>query len=97
MRCHSINGIGSGVVADLRYMPEGSHKLFDDIVLKGIFSGLGMVSFADVLDEQDTADIHHYLIDVANEKWDDDHASDTWVQIRDTFYDAIGKAVSLFL
>ena len=97
MRCHSINGIGSGVVADLRYMPEGSHKLFDDIVLKGIFSGLGMVSFADVLDEQDAADIHHYLIDVANEKWDDDHASDTWVQIRDTLYDAIGKVVSLFL
>jgi quinohemoprotein ethanol dehydrogenase len=96
MRCHGINGIGSGVVADLRYMSEGSYQVFDDIVLKGIFSGLGMVSFADELDENDTKDIRHYLTKVANEKWDDDQASDTWIQIRNGFYDMVGKTMSLF-
>tara|TARA_R110002072_G_scaffold46082_7_gene127933 strand:+ start:16872 stop:18998 length:2127 start_codon:yes stop_codon:yes gene_type:complete len=97
MRCHGLNGIGSGVVTDLRYMNEGSHKLFDDIVLKGIFSGLGMVSFEDVLNKNDTADIHNYLIDVANEKWEDDHASGLWIDFRDSFYNLVGKAVSVFL
>lgn len=97
MRCHGLNGIGSGVVTDLRYMNEGSHKLFDDIVLKGIFSGLGMVSFEDVLNKNDTADIHNYLINVANEKWEDDHASSLWIDFRDSFYNLVGKAVSVFL
>jgi hypothetical protein len=57
---------------------------------------LGMVSFADELDENDTKDIRHYLTKVANEKWDDDQASDTWIQIRNGFYDMVGKTMSLF-
>ncbi|MFT5011657.1 MAG: quinohemoprotein ethanol dehydrogenase [Patiriisocius sp.] len=97
MRCHGINGIGTGVVADLRYMTEGSHKLFDDIVLKGIFSGLGMVSFAQVLDEKNTADIHNYVIEAANEKWEDDRSSDLWIDIRNSLYDVLGKVASFFL
>lgn len=97
MRCHGLNGIGSGVIADLRYMSPGSHELFDDIVRKGIFSALGMVSFADVLDEQETQDIRNYIIEAANDKWEDDQSSDTWIKTRDWFYDVIGTAVSWFL
>ena len=91
MRCHGLNVTNAGAIADLRYMSEGSHKLFKDIVLKGIFSSLGMVSFSDVLSEQDADDIHHYIIDVAQSKWDDEQSSDAWIDTRDWVYDVIGR------
>ena len=94
--CHGINGIGTGVIADLRYMREGSHQLFDQIVLGGIFSGLGMVSFADVLDESDTKDIHNYVLEAANEKWEDDQSSEIWIDFRNGVYDLLGRVVGLF-
>jgi PQQ-dependent dehydrogenase (methanol/ethanol family) len=97
MRCHGINGQGTGVIADLRYMGEGSHQAFDDIVRRGILSALGMVSFAEVLDEQDSKDIHNYLIDVANDKWEHDQSSEIWIKTRNWFYNVIGSAAAFFL
>ena len=96
-RCHGLGAAATGVISDLRYLNEGTHKLFDQIVLDGIFSGLGMVGFSDVLSQDDANDIHNFVIDVANDKWDDDHASDTWIEIRNGFYDMIGKALSVFM
>lgn len=97
MRCHGVNVQGSGVIADLRYMTKGSHQAFDDIVRKGIFSALGMVSFADELGEQDVQDIQNYIIEVANHKWEDDQSSEAWINTRNWFYDMIGTAAAWFL
>lgn len=97
MRCHGVNVIGSGVIADLRYMSEGSHQAFGDIVRKGIFSALGMVSFDKVIDEQGAVDVQNYIIEVANDKWEDDQSSEVWINTRDWFFDLIGTAASWFL
>jgi quinohemoprotein ethanol dehydrogenase len=65
--CHGQNAIGG--VKDLRHMTAEAHSLFGDIVLKGIYLDKGMASFDDLLDEEDVAAIHQYLIARANEDW----------------------------
>ncbi|GAB1262886.1 PQQ-dependent dehydrogenase, methanol/ethanol family [Aurantivibrio plasticivorans] len=60
--CHGPGVQGGGVIADLRFMGEAKHAMFNDIVLGGVFSDLGMVSFADVMDENDTAAIQAYVL-----------------------------------
>ena len=47
-------------------MPAGKHLVFEDIVLGGILKDRGMVSFSDVMNKQDVADIQHYVIQQAN-------------------------------
>jgi quinohemoprotein ethanol dehydrogenase len=89
-RCHGVNAMGTGVVADLRYMPKGSHAIFDQIVYKGIFSSLGMVGFGDVLNLEQVEDIHNFVIDAANDKWEDELSSDWWINTREWIYDKIG-------
>jgi quinohemoprotein ethanol dehydrogenase len=59
-RCHVF---GAGILPDLRKLPEGIHSMFEDIVLKGRLSALGMGRFDDVLSERDVKQIHAYLID----------------------------------
>ncbi len=63
--CHGPGLHGGGVIADLRHMGIAKHNIFKDIVLNGVFSDLGMVSFADVIDEQQTEDIQAYIISEA--------------------------------
>ncbi|MEO2176972.1 MAG: PQQ-dependent dehydrogenase, methanol/ethanol family [bacterium] len=96
-RCHGVGLVSTGLVVDLRYMTEASHSLFDDIVLKGIFSPLGMVSFADVLSTDDADDIHNYIIDSANNKYDDDQSFEWWINTRLWVYDKLGAVISIFL
>jgi quinohemoprotein ethanol dehydrogenase len=50
-------------------MTAETHDLFKDIVLKGIYLEKGMAGFDDLLDEEDVAAIHQYLIARANEDW----------------------------
>lgn len=69
MVCHGPGVVGGGVIADLRRMDAQTHELFADIVLRGIYSGKGMVSFAPILSEQDVEDIHAYIIKRANEDY----------------------------
>jgi len=97
MRCHGAAVASNGAIADLRYMSEESHSLFKDIVLKGIFSPLGMIGFADVLSEQDAEDIHNYVISAANSKWEDELSPQWWLEIRDWCYDKLGVAISWFI
>jgi len=97
MRCHGIGAASNGVIADLRYMSQGSHDMFDEIVRGGIFSPLGMVSFADVLDEQQAKDVHQYIIAMANSKWEHDQ-SPAWVRdTKDWLFDKVGAAAALFM
>jgi quinohemoprotein ethanol dehydrogenase len=56
----------SGVLPDLRYMAPATHDAFDAIVRGGAFSGKGMVSFANVLDEEQAKSVHAYIVSQAN-------------------------------
>ncbi|HJM09430.1 MAG TPA: PQQ-binding-like beta-propeller repeat protein, partial [Gammaproteobacteria bacterium] len=67
--CHGAGAVGGGVLADLRYMSEGTHKKFNAITLGGLYTEKGMVGFASRLSEQDAKDIHAYLIQRANETY----------------------------
>ena len=91
MRCHgSLIGEG-GVVQDLRYISPGSHEIFDQIVLGGIYSPLGMVSFADVLNEDEVEDIHAFVLDAAHDTWAQQQQSDWWRDTKLWFYDRVGE------
>jgi quinohemoprotein ethanol dehydrogenase len=93
-RCHGANvGIGSGVVKDLRYMSTGTHEIFDEIVRDGLYSGLGMIGFADQLSSDDTTDIHHYLIKVANDTWQQQNASGWWHDFSGWVTSGIGDVI----
>lgn len=63
--CHGPGLHAGGVISDLRHMGEEKHGLFKDIVLGGIFKTVGMVSFADVLDEEEVENIQAYVLDQA--------------------------------
>ena len=62
-RCHVL---GPGVLPDLRRLTPEKQKLFDDIVLKGILSPMGMGRFGDVLSRENAEAIHAYII---HEAW----------------------------
>ncbi len=66
-QCHGDNAVGG--VKDLRHMTMDTHGKFEDIVLGGLFTDKGMASFADLLDKEEVAAIHSYLIARANEDW----------------------------
>ena len=92
-RCHGAALNSDSIVADLRYMSEGSHQAFQQIVRGGILSGIGMVSFADVLSEEDAEAIHDYVIHGAHMKWDEDHDTGWSADLKLWFYDAAASII----
>ena len=93
-QCHGAALNSNGVIADLRYLSPGSHESFQYIVRGGILSGLGMASFADRLSESEVDAIHDYVIYGAHQKWEEDHASDWWQNIRDWSYEIMADVVN---
>lgn len=68
--CFSCHGAEArGGVKDLRWMSADTHASFIDIVLGGSRSQLGMASFANVLEPDQAAAIHQYIISRAREDW----------------------------
>src|SRR5690606_11398873 len=65
--CHGEAAVGGGVVPDLRYSDPAVYDSFDDIVLEGSRSQLGMPSFASFLDAEAVAAIRAYVISLRNE------------------------------
>ncbi len=65
--CHGAGVVSSGVLADLRYMDEQTHAAFEGIVRGGAYSNRGMVSFAHVLDREQSAAVHAYIIKRAHD------------------------------
>ena len=59
--CHGLAVRSGGSIPDLRRMSEGTHTAFNQIVMDGLLAANGMAAFDDVLSEQDTAMIHHYV------------------------------------
>jgi mono/diheme cytochrome c family protein len=66
--CHGVDGQARVFYPDLRYSPAlASQELFDSIVLQGVRSDKGMVSFAQALTQEHTAALRAYLTAQANE------------------------------
>lgn len=63
-RCHTF---GRGELPDLRRLSPATHRIFYDIVLRGVYAPMGMGRFDDVLSPQDAQDVHAFLVDQA---WD---------------------------
>tara|TARA_B100000405_G_C16415271_1_gene312027 strand:+ start:65 stop:358 length:294 start_codon:yes stop_codon:yes gene_type:complete len=84
-----------GVVKDLRYVTEATHGIFDDIVLRGVYSGVGMVSFGDVLNEDDSRDIQSYVLQAANETWDAQQSEGSaWTGFVEGVYEVLSGIVA---
>ena len=67
--CHGVGAVGGGVISDLRYMSEETHSKFSAIVLGGMYANKGMVGFSDILSQEDSKEIHSYLIQRAKETY----------------------------
>jgi len=67
MVCHGALVVSGGVTPDLRMLPPEKHAIFKEIVYDGVIHGAGMPKLADLLTEQDVADIHAYVVMRANE------------------------------
>jgi len=60
--CHGSGVVSSGALPDLRYMSADTHANWDAIVRGGAYTGKGMASFADALDEASSEAVHAYVI-----------------------------------
>jgi quinohemoprotein ethanol dehydrogenase len=65
--CHGPEGVGGGVVPDLRYAEPATYEAFESIVLGGTRSERGMPSFAEWLGAGDVNLIRSYLLNVRRE------------------------------
>ena len=66
--CHGDGGTNRGMFPDLRRSPLlHSQEGFDAVVLDGLLSGNGMVSFADQVSPEESAAIRHFLISRAHQ------------------------------
>ena len=65
--CHGDTAVSGGVIPDLRYSSKGTHEVWDKIVLEGLLSNAGMVSFAEILSPQDSRDIQAYVVKRAHD------------------------------
>jgi mono/diheme cytochrome c family protein len=67
VRCHGSNVVSGGLVPDLRYSTEATHKSFQDIVRGGILREFGMASFAEDLTAEQVKDIEGFILSRAKE------------------------------
>jgi alcohol dehydrogenase (cytochrome c)/quinohemoprotein ethanol dehydrogenase len=66
--CHGDAAVSGGILPDLRASPSiGTAAAFREIVLEGVKSELGMVSFAAELDATDSEAVRAYLVARAHE------------------------------
>ncbi|MEM7675449.1 MAG: PQQ-dependent dehydrogenase, methanol/ethanol family [Myxococcota bacterium] len=60
--CHGDAAMSAGVLPDLRKLSKEKHKVFEKVVLGGIYSARGMPSFDGVLSKEDVEAIRQYII-----------------------------------
>ncbi len=66
--CHGDAAVSGGLLPDLRYTPVlSSAELWRQIVLEGLLSANGMVSFAAVVDQDGAEDLRAFLVFRAHE------------------------------
>jgi quinohemoprotein ethanol dehydrogenase len=69
-RCHGQFAVSNGTIPDLRRSQPGTYDALEAIVLRGGLSGLGMPGFSDVLSSGDLESLKAYLLDAANDDWE---------------------------
>lgn len=84
--CHGGGAVSAGVLPDLRHLSEAKHNAFDSIVLGGAYSSLGMVSFAELLSEEDANNIHAYLIKRSHDEIEENDVPGWLAGIKSLFY-----------
>lgn len=62
-RCHGEGAVSGGSVSDLRYSTDAVLKRYTQIVLDGFYQPAGMPSFSEVLTEEDTIAIRHFILE----------------------------------
>jgi len=66
--CHGAVAISGGVLPDLRHSPLSSDaSAFAQVVLEGVLEDRGMVSFAEVMNEEETEAVRAYVVRQANQ------------------------------
>lgn len=96
-RCHGPGFANGGVVSDLRYMSSATHQIFNQIVLEGVYSSAGMVSFADVLNKTDADDLHNYLIESGHTALEAQGDDGWWGSVMSGVYGIAGELIAWFM
>jgi len=94
--CHGM-GAESSVIADLRHMTPQTHQIFNDIVLDGAYSGMGMVGFSDYITEDDADAIRAYLIAMAHAEQTELAETGIWSDIKGFFYGIAGSLAAFYV
>ena len=66
--CHSgVADDDYGVIPDLGYSSEATHKILKNIVLKGLLESKGMPNFSNRLSEKNVTEIQSYILATAKQ------------------------------
>jgi PQQ-dependent dehydrogenase (methanol/ethanol family) len=69
--CHGVDAVSGGVLPDVRHSAfNASQDAWKGVLIDGALQDLGMVSFAEVLSDQDAEAIRAYVVRRANESAD---------------------------
>jgi quinohemoprotein ethanol dehydrogenase len=95
MSCHGVRLVSHNALPDLRTMHPSFHENFNQIVLGGVLKNSGMVSFAQVLDQQQADALHAYILDEAHKDkaLRDNPPPQWWVAVKTWVYSLFGKLV----
>jgi mono/diheme cytochrome c family protein len=66
--CHGGIADDYGVIPDLGYSTEATHKNLKDIVLKGLLESRGMPNLSGRLTEKDVEEIQAFILSTAKQK-----------------------------
>jgi len=94
--CHGMSAISGTAIPDLRHMSPDRRNGFKPIVLGGALKSVGMVSFADVLNEEQVDSIYAYLVEEANKDKDlrDNPPPQWWVDTKIWVYEKVGRLIN---
>ncbi len=71
--CHGDGLRTGGITPDLRYSGEGIHAIWQNIVLDGVLSQVGMVGFKDYISADDAEAVRQYVLAEAGRLYDEMH------------------------
>ena len=82
------------MVPDLRFMSAETHRVFDAIVIGGIYAEKGMASFAEDLTVEQSDLIHQYVISEAHAHKAMENSPNWWNQLKLWVYERIIRSSS---
>ncbi len=93
-RCHGPAVQSGGLVPDLRYMSAETHRIFDAIVIGGIYADRGMVSFAEDLSIEQSHLVHQYIISEMHAHKAMEASPDWWNKLKLWVYEKVVRLSS---